>query len=464
MPYRSLLEVSELLGARALSPVELTEQMLERIGAVDGALQSYVRVTAEQARRQAAEAEAEIQRGELRGPLHGIPLAVKDLMATASVPTACGSPMLADRIPDHDAAVLRKLRAAGAVILGKLALTEFAMGGYHPEMQVPRNPWDQSRWAGVSSSGSGVATAAGLCYGALGTDTGGSIRFPSAANGVVGIKPTYGRVSAAGVFPLAPSLDHVGPMARRVRDAAVILQAIAGYDGDDANSLQEVVPDFLAHADRGAEGLRIGFDVSYWEEGAHPEVSAAVAAAVGEFDRLGAKLLPVRITAIAETCEHWYPLTALEAAEVHAPYFPAHADRYGPVFRQLLEDAASYGAAERDKAREAARRAKALLEETFAEVDVLLCPSAALPAMPLEEAPPGLVLPPEVIAASLRFTAPFNFSGHPTISLPCGFSSDGLPLSLQLVGRHGDEATIIGAAHAYEEATAWHERHPPIYG
>src|SRR5262245_36897163 len=293
--YWSLRDVARGIQSREISPVELTTRMLDRIAAVDGKLKSYATVMREQALEAAKRAEEEVQRGRYRGPLHGVPIAVKDLCYTKGVRTMAGTSIYAGFLPDHDATVVTKLSQAGAVLLGKLNLTEGAMGGYNPARDIPVNPWGEDLWPGASSSGSGVATAAGLCYGSIGTDTGGSIRFPSAANGIVGLKPTYGRVSRYGVFPLAESLDHVGPMVRRAGDAAVMFEVIAGFDSNDPTSLRDPVPHMLNELQKGVRGLRVGFDRRFAIEGIQPEQSAAIEAAVDALRQLGAQIVDVQM-------------------------------------------------------------------------------------------------------------------------------------------------------------------------
>ena len=302
--YTSLRDVARSIQSREISPVELTTRILDRIAAIDGKLKSYATVMREQALETARRAEEEVQRGRYRGPLHGVPIAVKDLCYTKGVRTMAGTSIYAGFLPDHDATVVTKLSQAGAVLLGKLNLTEGAMGGYNPARDIPVNPWGEDLWPGASSSGSGVATAAGLCYGSIGTDTGGSIRFPSAANGIVGLKPTYGRVSRYGVFPLAESLDHVGPMVRRAGDAAVMFEVIAGFDSNDPTSLRDPVPHMLDELEKGVRGLRVGFDRRFATEGIQPEQSAAIQAAVDALRQLGAQIVDVADAGCERSPEH----------------------------------------------------------------------------------------------------------------------------------------------------------------
>ena len=459
---RTLTDVAGLLETKAVSPVELTRAVLERIEAVDATLHAYLTVTADAALEAAREAEREIVAGRYRGPLHGVPLGIKDLCATRGVRTTCASRILATWVPDHDASVVQRLRASGAVLLGKLNMTEFAYGGYHPSLPVPVNPWNPDRWPGASSSGSGVATAAGLCFGALGSDTGGSIRFPSAACGIVGMKPTYGRVSRSGVFPLAESLDHIGPMARSVADAAVLLGAIAGFDPTDPTTRRDPVPDYAAGLPEGIRGLRIGIDEAYCRTDTEPEVAAAALAAGAVLREAGAQLVEVTVGGLLEAARDWYVVCAAEAAAAHERWFPRRAAEYGPTFRALLEDGIRLRALDYARAHVARQRVCRVLDDAWQQADLLLCPSMPTLPAPVADFAPDAVLPREVVAPLLRFTAPFDFTGSPTISVPCGFSASGLPLSLQLVGRHGAEEVVLRAGHAYEQATGWHRRRPPV--
>ena len=313
-----------MIESKQISPVELTQMMLDRISAVDGRLKSYATVMADRARAAARRAEQELAAGSYRGPLHGIPpIAVKDLCYTKGVRTMGGLGVLADFVPDHDATVVSKLEEAGAIILGKLNLTEGAYLSYHPDFDIPVNPWGEELWAGVSSSGSGVATAAGLCFASLGTDTGGSIRFPAMANGIVGLKPTYGRVSRYGVLPLAESLDHVGPMARRTGDAAVVFEAIAGSDPHDSTSLPEPVPRMLAELERGVDDVRIGFDRKYSTEGVDSSLAASIQGALGQLERLGARIVDVTMP---EPPGVLRTIIDSEAHALHEAYYPSRAD------------------------------------------------------------------------------------------------------------------------------------------
>ena len=335
--YASLADVAGLIAAREIQSSDLTQQMLDRIAAVDGRLQSYVTVMAEQAIASARRADAEIRAGRYRGPLHGVPIGVKDLCYTRGVRTMAGTKVFADFVPDYDATVVARLEAAGAVILGKLVLCEGAFGPYFPGLQVPVNPWDATRWSGVSSSGSGVATAAGLCFASVGTDTGGSIRYPSAANGCVGLKPTYGRVSRYGVFALAPSMDHVGPMTRTVEDAAILFEAMAGADPLDPTSLPDPVSATRSELRQGVAGLRIGFDRRYATDNVDADVAEAMDEVLATLTRLGANVVAVTMPDVSQVGGAWLDLCYVEALAVHASTFPSRAGEYGPGFRAALE-------------------------------------------------------------------------------------------------------------------------------
>jgi amidase len=458
--YRPLWEIAEAIERRALSPVELGRAQLERIERLDGKLQSYATVLAESALEDARRAELEIWRGDRRGPLHGVPIAVKDLCAMRGVTTACGTVVLREPVPDFDAAVVERLRGAGAVLLGKLQLTEGAYGNHHPSVSPPLNPWDASRWVGVSSSGSGAATAAGLCFAALGTDTGGSIRFPSASCGVVGLKPTYGRVPLHGVFPLAPSLDHVGPMVRSVRDAALLLEVLAGFDARDPTSRREPPERYSAELDAGVRGVRIGIDARYVSEGVDACVRDAVLAGAAVLAQQGAALVEMRLPSVEELTRAWILICATEVALVHEALYPARAAEYGPALSGLIDLGRRLPALELQRSVSVRRLFCAQLAHAFEGVDLIACPSMPWTTPAAERSPEADL--EDRGTSSLLFTAPFNFSGYPTLSLPCGFSPEGWPLSLQLVARPLHEALLLRAGWSYERATPWHARHPSL--
>ena len=459
---RTITDVAPLIAKREVSPVELFEAQLERIAAHDASLRSYLQLTAELGRAQALAAEREIAAGDYRGPLHGIPLGLKDLICTKGIPTTCASPILRDFKPLLDAAIVEKLYAAGALCTGKLNLTEFALYGYHPEFDYPRNPWNTDYWAGVSSSGSGVAVAASLCFGAIGTDTGGSIRFPSAACGVVGLKPTFGKVSRHGIFPLADTLDHIGPMTRSVADCALMLAALEGRDERDPSTRSDPAVDYLAEIARGAEGIRIGIDRDYCTEDTDAEMREACFRAC--YILHGQKMIvqDVSLPGITDVAAHWQDTCAVDALLRHREWFPARAADYGPVFRALLEYGLTVTAEDYARGQKLRQFTMALFDKAFREVDVIVCPAAPSPAMPQSQFPPQQVAPPEAVAPLVRYSAPTNFSGHPSLTVPNGFTADGLPTAMQFIGRHGEEATLLRVAAAYEQATGWHKRRPPL--
>ncbi len=458
----TLSELAGLLKARELSPVEATQATLERIEQLEPQLHAFATVLPESALQSARRAEEEIGRGEYRGTLHGVPLAVKDLCAIKGVRTASGTRVMSDRQPDHTATVVERLDGAGAVILGKLQLTEGAYGWHHPDVTPPVNPWGAEYWTGVSSSGSGVATSSGLCFGSLGSDTGGSIRFPSACCGLVGIKPTYGRVSRYGVFPLAHSLDHIGPMTRSVADAAAMLRALAGQDPNDPTSLRDPVPDYEAELGGAVRGVRLGIDRDYCTRDVHPEASGVAFSALQRFEQLGFETREVEVPPTRALLDGWASVTAVECAMAHADTFPSRADEYGPELRALIElgprvSGADYAGMEIERA-----SFKRGLEELFETIDLLLLPALTTLPPNADGAIAGNPAQGDGVGNMLQFTAPFDFSGSPTLSLPGGFTQAGIPLGFQLVARHVDEALLCRAGYAYQGVTDWHERRPPV--
>ena len=459
--FQTITEVARQIQAKQLSPVELTRTILDRIQNLDGQLKSYATVMADQAMASAQAAEAEIAAGRYLGGLHGVPIAVKDLCFTKGVATMGGARVLRDHVPDFDGTVVQKLNAAGAVILGKLNLTEGAMAGYNPEFQIPVNPWNPGLWSGASSSGSGVSTAAGLCYGSLGSDTGGSIRFPSAACGIVGIKPTWGRVSRYGVLALAESMDHVGPMTRSAADAGIMLQAIAGRDTNDDTSLAAPVPNMLEGLGQGVNGIRIGVDERYIGHDVDPQTAAAVMAGARVLEGLGAQIVTVQMPEIDPFSKAWGVLCAAEAAAAHRDTFPSRSEEYGPWFRGWLELGNKYTAAEYASANHQRLACNAIVSRVFADIDVLVCPTMTIPAFPVT--PEELYGPMDEEEWTWgRFTIPFDFNGTPTISLPCGQNDAGVPLSIQFVGKHLSEPLLVRIGDVFERATEWHHLRPSI--
>ncbi len=459
--FRTINEIAEEIATKQLSPVDVTAAMLQRIDQLDGQLKSYATVTADQAMAAAQAAEQEINAGMYRGPLHGVPIAVKDLCFTKGIRTMGGVEVLAGHVPAFDSTVITKLAAAGAVLLGKLNLTEGAMGGYNRNFDIPKNPWNPDRWTGSSSSGSGVATAAGLCLGSLGSDTGGSIRFPSAGCGVVGIKPTWGRVSRYGVLALAESMDHVGPMTRSVADAGIILKAIAGFDPNDPTSLPNPVPNMLEGIGQDLQGVRIGFDEHYATHDIDTELADAVRTGVKVLANQGAEIVEVELPDVDEYVSAWPTLCTTEAVVAHAATYPFRRDAYGPWFQGWLDMGAKVSGAEYAKANNLRAACTGHLRRVFSEIDVLVCPSmSAPPHVVTEEMLYGAYEPRD--PKFQRFTVPFNYNGAPTLSVPCGMNSEGLPLSLQFVGKHLTEPLLCRVGHAYESATPWQDFHPDV--
>jgi amidase len=456
-----LVDVGRRIRLGQLSSVEVTQGVLDRIARLDGRLKSYATLTGDLALVEAKQADIEIARGSIRGPLHGVPIAVKDLCHTKGIATSAGMAIHKHYRPDKDATVVARLRAAGAVLLGKLQLTEGAFGQHHPSIDAPVNPWSVAHWTGVSSSGSGVATAAGLCYGSLGTDTLGSIRFPSTMNGVTGLKPSWGRVSRAGVFALAPSLDHIGPMTRSAADAATMLGVIAGADPDDPTAVQETVPDYLAALGEGMRGLRIGIDRALIAAGADADMVSATEEASAVLARIGALLRDVTFPSPNAAVRDAVALCGVEAAVAHEATYPLRASEYGAVLTGLLEAGRSLDGFAVSKILLRREAFRGELNALFRDIDLLIMPAMNVAAPTLADMAPARRTA-AATQARLRFTAPFDMSGHPTLTLPGGKTASGLPVGFQIVGRHMQEALVLRAGHAFQQATDWHTRRPPI--
>jgi aspartyl-tRNA(Asn)/glutamyl-tRNA(Gln) amidotransferase subunit A len=456
--FLSIDEASAQLRSRKLSPVELTRVCLAQIDALNPVLNAFITVTAESALAQARQAESEIASGRWRGPLHGIPVALKDAIDTAGVRTTGASALFADRIPEHDAAVVERLKAAGAVLLGKLNMQEFAYGASSVPSHYGRvcNPWDPARITGGSSGGSAAAVAAGLCLGAIGADTGGSIREPAAFCGIVGLKPTYGRVSTRGVLPLAHSLDHVGPMTRTVRDTALMLAAIAGYDPQDPSSVDRPVGPYLGSSGRARTPVRIGLPREYYFANLHPEVQAATDQALRVLVAAGAQVHDVPLEVSTDRT-----IIRAEAYAYHAQYIAKYPERYLPETLAKLRSGADIDTPSYIRARQDLDRLRRSVVTVFTTVDILVTPTTPMLAPSAADYPST---PEGAIAldgAMLRNTRPFDLYGLPTLSIPCGFSSSGLPIGLQLCGAPWDEAGVLALAETFQHATDWHTRRPP---
>ena len=461
--YKTISEISNLIFSKQITSLFLTKMMLERIEKCDKDLNSYVTLMSEQAIEVAIEMDKELLKGNYRGPLHGIPIGIKDLLFTKGARTMAGTKVFSDFIPDYNATVVEKLENAGAVILGKLTLCEGAQAPYHPDLKIPVNPWDASKWSGVSSSGSGVATAAGLCFGSIGTDTGGSIRYPSAVNGCVGLKPTYGRVSRYGVFALAESMDHVGPMTRSVEDAVIMYEAIAGFDPYDSTSLTVPVTSIRNELNANIKGLRIGFDRHYSTDNVDVEIVDALEQVLLKLEQLGAIIVDITMPDVGDPGYMWYILGTVEAALAHGETFPSRSEEYGIGFREDLEFGHNVSGVEYAKVTKMRSEFSEKLHQMLDNIDCMVCPSMSNPARNKSENPYNMSGEEwKRLNRKDVFSKPFNFSGVPTLSVPCGFSKDGIPLSVQFVGSKLDEAIICKAGYAYEQSTNWHTKHPRI--
>ena len=452
-----ILETAEQLHQGSISPVELTTDCLARIERLNPRLNAFITVIAASALAEAGQAEAEIRRGEWRGPLHGIPFALKDLIDTAGTRTTAASSLFKDRIPGEDAEIVRRLKAAGAVLLGKQNLHEFAYGGssmvsYFGEV---RNAWDPEHIAGGSSGGSATSVAARLCYGAIGTDTAGSIREPAALCGVVGLKPSYGRVSARGVIPLSLSLDHVGPIARTVADAAVILQAIAGFDANDKTSADVPVEDYVRGLRENLKPLRIGVPRKFFYQDLDAEVRSATDEALATLATMGAEMRDIELPVPTDRT-----LQSAESYAYHAEFIARSPERYQPETLRRIRTGQNVSEEDLLECRRELERARYNVAATFKNVDLIVTPTTPIPAPALAELKQNsdLLRPRELLL--LRNTRPINVWGLPAISIPGGFTDAGLPIGLQIIGRHWGEAKVLQVAWAFEQATPWHKREP----
>jgi aspartyl-tRNA(Asn)/glutamyl-tRNA(Gln) amidotransferase subunit A len=460
--HLSLCEAAALIKARSVSPQELTEEYLSRIERLNPRINAYVQVTHERARDDARRATEEIASGTYRGPLHGVPIGLKDLYDTAGIRTAGGAKILADRVPATDATVARKLREAGSVLLGKLNTHELAFGATtnNPHFGATHNPWQLDAIPGGSSGGSGAAIAAGLAAGTTGTDTGGSIRIPASLCGCVGLKPTYGRVSKAGVLPLSWVLDNAGPITRTVEDAAVMLQVMAGYDPDDFSTVPVAVDDYLAPLGEGVRGLRIGVPRAYFYDRLDDEVRAAVEQALDVLRGLGAELRDVQVPDFGPITVPAFGLVVAELLELYGEQFRTRPEDFGADVAGILQQGAPDGVSVAAALRGMYELTQAM-RRVLLDVDALVTPTTPVPAMAIgqEVIEYGGAQEP-VIFALIRCTMPFNATRLPALSVPCGFTRTNLPIGLQIAGRPFDEATVLRIGHTYQLATDWHLRQP----
>lgn len=429
---------------------------------VDPELQAFTSLCIDQALADAQSADQELAQGHYRGPLHGVPIALKDLCFTKGHRTTGGTAVLSDFMPEFDATVVTKLRGAGAIVLGKLNLAEGAMAAYSPMFQAPMNPWNRNLSPGGSSSGSGVATAAGLCFASLGTDTGGSIRFPASMCGVVGVKPTWGRVSRHGILDLAPSMDHVGPMTRAVRDAAIVLDTIAGADPNDRTTLPNRDGCFLDVVEQGVAGLRIGYAEQYVTDDVNLETTIAIKDCVAALARANASIVDVNIPCLDEYLGAWVVLCTTEALIAHSQFFPKRASEYGPWFRSWLEHGQRCTARDYARAHQLRLECNAVIAQAFSNIDVLVCPAMAAPeARRTDEQyfsdPMGDFNPKRQ-----RFTIPYDYNGAPSVTVPVGFNSRAEPVGVQCIAKPGMEEFAFRAARVVEKFYEPNRLHPDL--
>lgn len=456
-------ELSTLIGSRETSPVEVVDAYLTRIDRLDGSLGAYATVLHESARTEARVAEGDIAAGRHRGPLHGVPISLKDVFYTRGVRTTAGSLALADFVPAYDGTVTARLKRAGAVVLGKVNCYEFALGPSTPyHFGVTRNPWGLDRITGSSSSGSGVAVAASLCAMSMGTDTGGSIRLPAAFCGTVGLKPTYGRVSRYGIVPLSWSLDSPGPLTRTVADAALVMNAIAGYDPRDPATADVAVPDHRASLDRPLNGVRVAVPTSFFFEHLHPEVESSVRVALSVIASLGADIQDLAIPGLEHLQAASSVIMLAEAASFHERRVRSRGASYGKDARARIEVGSTLFATDYLKAQRVRTLMLQRFQQAMAGADVMVTPTTPRPPMRTTEKMPKNDGEAAARAANNRLTRPFSLLGWPAVALPCGFSSEDVPISIQIVGKPFAEEMILRVAHAYERATGWHTRRPPI--
>lgn len=455
----TISELSPRLRTKEISPVEITRAVLDRITQHNERLNAFITVIADSALTAARAAETEIQAGRWRGPLHGVPIAVKDLIDTGAVRTTSASELHKDRIPTADAEVVRRLKVAGAIIVGKNNLHEFAYGGsslvsYFGDMH---NPWDLECITGGSSGGSAAAVAASLCYAAIGTDTAGSIREPASLCGCVGLKPTYGRVSSRGVIPLSPSLDHVGPLCACVADAAIMLQAIAGYDACDITSCDVPVEDYISAPSEGVNLLRVGVPDSYFFDDLDAETDAALQEALAVIKTLVTNVVSIHLEVPGDRS-----LQAAESYAYHEKSVRENPELFQPETLRRLRSGERISAPEYIQRRRELEESRRSIGAAFADIDLIVTPTTPIPAPTIQElkSNPDALRPAEL--RLLRNTRPFNVWGLPAISIPCGFTKGGLPVGLQIAGPHRREDLVLRLAHAYEQATEWHKRKPQL--
>jgi aspartyl-tRNA(Asn)/glutamyl-tRNA(Gln) amidotransferase subunit A len=460
----TLQQVSDLIRRKKLSPVEVTEACLARIHKLNPLFNAFITVTADQAMDQARQAEREIQQGKWRGPLHGVPVSVKDLCDTAGVRTTAGSALFKDRVPEHDAEVVHRLKLAGAVLVGKTNMHEFAYGGTSvvSYFGAVHNPWNPDYIAGGSSGGSAAAVAARMCYGSIGSDTGGSIRQPAACCGLSGLKPTYGLVSTRGAIPLSWTVDHLGPIARTAEDAAVLLSAIAGYDPDEITSISMKVEDYPAVLKNALPKLRLGLARPFFFENLHPEIDGAIQKAISVLERLtGTTAREVKLDA-ATVDKIRVTVRAAEAYAYHAPYLANSTSLYAPYTLQRIQSGSRITATEYLQARRQLEQTRRATTQIFQSVDVFITPTMPAPTPAIAEVPSDPTPAIAMEAPLMRNTSPLDGYGLPSISIPCGFTRAGMPIGLQISGPMGSDATVLRLAHAFQQVTDWQTKSPKM--
>ena len=459
--HLTIHEAGKLLKGGELSPVELTQAVLDRIAETDDRLHSFITLLSEEALSEARTAEAEIRSGRYKGPMHGIPIALKDLYDTAGIRTTAGSRVDFDRVPTVDSTPTARLKEAGAILMGKLAMHEFALGG--PDWTTPFepacNPWNLDHITGGSSSGSASAVASGQVMGALGSCTGGSIRGPASLCGIVGLKPTYGRVSRSGVVTLSWSQDHVGPMTWTVEDSAYMLQAIAGHDPKDPTSSRAPVPDYSASLREDIKGKTIGLPRHYFfdpDPGVNPEVVAIVEKGVAELESLGAKIEEINLPSLEYVRAANTIIMVSEAYAFHEPNLKARPQDFGEIVRSRFRIGGLLNASDYLQAQRCRQWSKREFADALTKVDFFVTPTMTQPAAAFEGYDPIATI------QGRSFTAPFNVTGLPAISVPCGFTQSGLPVGMQIAGKPFDEPAVIQAAYTYQQHAHWYEQRPPV--
>jgi len=467
LPFLTLAEVSEYIRTKRITSEELTGILLDRIHQLDGKLNSYITVMEESALLQARQMDNELKEGSYRGPLHGVPIGIKDLFFTTDAPTTMGHSFRAGFMAPFDASVVTKLKEHGAVILGKLNLTEGAMGGYSPAYKIPMNPWGEDLWTGMSSTGSAIATAAGLCYASLGSDTGGSIRLPSSANGVVGLKTTYGLVSKYGVLPLANTFDTIGPITRSVEDAAILLEATAGYDANDPTSIHSDQFSIMATLKDGVKGMRIGIDWDYVKKDSASWLVSAIEGAAIQLEKLGATIAEFKMPEMPQMPSVWWAITSREAADANKETYPSRKEEYGNYFREFIAFGTTINDEQYHMLLQLKEEYQLKFREALSTVDALISPAGGMAKGVTEQAWLGTINESNFSKfyneIDPQYCLPESLAGVPSLTLPCGEAENGFPPpGFQLTGSAFTEAKLCQIGFAFEQSTEWHLQHPKL--